>query len=109
MCRMSDPFEVITSSPLPRGLRRKEDGFNRQQVVNAFQQAFERIGGITRLTLWASANPNLFYPLYAKLLPSTSVTIGDNANVIIQHVIPAGPLDQHPEHPDDNSVPVSTS
>jgi hypothetical protein len=78
-------------------LQKSSDGFNRMDVVNAFQQAFQLIGGVPRMALWANANPDKFYPLYSKLLPSTAITIGDNAQVIIQHAIPPGALDQHPE------------
>lgn len=94
-------FEIIeaeVSRPRPlRGLDRRTDGFNRMDVVNAFQDAFLMIGGISRLALWANANPDKFYPLYSKLMPSTAITIGDNSQVIIQHAVPPGPLDEHPE------------
>lgn len=78
-------------------LSKRTDGFSRSDVVNAFQEAFRLIGGVPRMALWANANPDKFYPLYSKLLPSTSISIGDNAQVIIQHAIPPGPLDQHPD------------
>ena len=81
-------------------LKRKVDGFSRADVVSAFQHAFLMIGGVPRMALWANAHPDKFYPLYAKLLPSTSLHIGDNAQVIIQHAVPPGPLDEHPSpHP----------
>lgn len=65
--------------------------------MNAFQRAFTMIGGVQRLALWANANPDKFYPLYAKLMPSTSINIGDNAVIQVVHAIPPTPLDQHPE------------
>jgi hypothetical protein len=92
-------FEVITQSVnkgLP-ALNKRQDGFSRTDVVNAFQDAFRMIGGVPRMALWANANPDKFYPLYSKLLPSTAINIGDNAQVIIQHAIPPGALDVHPE------------
>lgn len=82
--------------PIPAGLSIKRDGFNRAQVVSAFARAFEMIGGVQRMALWANANPDKFYPLYSKLLPSTAIQIGDNANVTIIHSIERTPLDEHP-------------
>lgn len=103
---MTDPnqtFEIIeaTIGPPERkkslpSFSKKEDGFSRQDVVNSFQDAFRMIGGVQRMALWANANPDKFYPLYSKLLPSTAINIGDNAQVIIQHAIPRGQLDEHP-------------
>lgn len=93
-------FEIVESTikndKLP-ALSKKRDGFNRSDVVDAFQRSFDMIGGVPRMALWANANPDKFYPLYSKLLPSTSINFGDNAQVIIQHSIPPGPLDDHPE------------
>lgn len=94
-----DAFEIIEASPqVVKTLTRKHDGFSRQDVVNAFQRAFVMIGGVQRLALWANDNPDKFFPLYAKLLPSTSISIGDNANIVIQHAVPKSPLDEHPEN-----------
>jgi hypothetical protein len=53
----------------------KNDRFTRTDVVNAFTAAFEMMGGVSRLALWAHENPTDFYKLYAKLLPSTNMTI----------------------------------
>jgi len=90
------PFEVIEQAGyIPRAKRRK-DGFSRQDVVNAFQDAFDIIGGTTRLALWANQNPDKFFPLYAKLLPSTAVVLGQNAAPRIVHAIPRTALDHHP-------------
>lgn len=77
-------------------LTRARDGFTRNDVANAFQNAFVMIGGVSRLALWANKNPDKFYPLYSKLMPSTTINIGDNAQVIIEHAIPRGELDKHP-------------
>lgn len=42
-----------------------------QKAANAFQNAFELIGGVPRLALWADKNPSAFFALYSKLIPST--------------------------------------
>jgi len=49
---------------LPKALRS-------QKAANAFQHAFELIGGVPRLALWADKNPSAFFALYSKLIPST--------------------------------------
>jgi hypothetical protein len=35
-----------------------------------FQHAFELIGGIPRLAMWAHQNPDKFFNLYSKLIPA---------------------------------------
>jgi hypothetical protein len=42
-----------------------------QKAADAFQQAFDLIGGIPRLALWADKNPTAFFSLYSKLIPAT--------------------------------------
>jgi hypothetical protein len=79
---------------LPR-VSRRVDGFSRNDVVNAFTSAFEIIGGINRLALWANANPDKFYPLYSKLLPATTQLIGDAGAIEIIHRIAPTKLDVH--------------
>lgn len=43
----------------------------KQKAADAFQSAFDLIGGVPRLALWADKNPSAFYALYSKLIPST--------------------------------------
>ena len=87
-------FDIIEAQPkIPRA-RRKKDGFNRMDVVNAFQNAFQMMGGVPRLALWANQNPDKFYPLYARLMPSTSINItSEGQKLIIEHAVPMSPLD----------------
>ena len=42
-----------------------------KKATDAFQTAFDLIGGIPRLALWADKNPTAFYGLFSKLIPST--------------------------------------
>lgn len=94
-------FEIIEArAEKGRGipaLSKEVDGFTRNDVVRAFQRAFLQIGGVQRLALWANANPDKFFPLYAKLMPSTNISFGDNTVLQIVHALPPTPLDQHPE------------
>lgn len=41
------------------------------KAAKAFEQAFELIGGVPRLTLWADRNPSKFYAMFSKMIPST--------------------------------------
>lgn len=73
--------------------RNKE--FSRAAVVNSFVNAFELIGGVPRLALWADKNPTKFYQLYSRLLPSqASSALGESNEMVIKHVLPKGPLDE---------------
>ncbi len=100
--RMTKPVSEKLISPLPL-LSKRIDGFNRQDVVNAFARSFEMIGGVQRMALWADANPDKFYPLYSRLLPSTAIQIGIANATIIQHAIPPSDLDKHPEREGENA------
>lgn len=42
-----------------------------KKAADAFQSAFDLIGGVPRLALWADKNPTAFFSLYSKLIPST--------------------------------------
>jgi hypothetical protein len=90
------PFQVIEAQGSIPPSRKKVDGFSRQDVVSSFQSAFQMIGGVQRLALWANANPDRFYPLYGKLLPATSFQFGENDARRIIHQLPPCALDVHP-------------
>ena len=69
--------------------------FSRKEVVQSFQSAFELIGGVPRLALWANDNPNEFYKLYGKLLPSSnSSALGEQTKLVIEMAIKPGALDE---------------
>ena len=69
--------------------------FSRKDVVTAFQNAFELIGGTARLALWAHENEGDFFKLYSRLLPSqASSALGEANELIIRHVLPRGELDK---------------
>jgi hypothetical protein len=52
------------AAKLPKPLRSAK-------AAEAMQQAFEIIGGVPRLALWADRNPDKFYPLFARMIPQT--------------------------------------
>jgi hypothetical protein len=71
-------------------------------VVQAFNDAFEQIGGIYRLSLWADSHPDEFFKLYARLLPPSShPELDDKKDVKVLHVLPPTALDAPPEEKDD--------
>lgn len=49
----------------PRGLANKLT----RSAKQAFEHAFEQLGGTDALTKWAKDNPSDFYRLYARLIP----------------------------------------
>lgn len=65
----SEPLDVL----LQKGLygRKMPAELKGKKAADAFQQAFDLIGGIPRLALWADRNPSAFFTLYSKLIPST--------------------------------------
>jgi hypothetical protein len=83
------------ANPRIPSVSRKNNGFSRADIVAAFHSSFEIIGGVNRLALWAHANPDKFYPLYAKLLPATTQLIGDAGALEIIHRIAPTALDKH--------------
>jgi hypothetical protein len=70
----------------------------RADVVSAFSAAFQMIGGIPRLALWADNNPTEFYKLYARMLPSAA---SDEMNALgefkVIHSLPPPAYDPHRE------------
>ena len=86
-------MEAISQPNTVMRIPRNKD-FTRKDVVQAFTNAFELIGGTPRLALWAHANETDFYKLYSRLLPSqASQALGEANEIVIKHVLPRGPLD----------------
>ncbi len=57
--------------PPAAGKGRKPGSVNKTTtaVKDALMLAFDSIGGVPALSLWAKDNPEKFYPIWAKLLP----------------------------------------
>jgi hypothetical protein len=69
--------------------------FTRKDVVHAFQSAFELIGGVPRLAVWANEHETEFYKLYSRLLPSqASSALGESNTLRIEMAVRPGPLDE---------------
>ena len=65
----------------PKGAKNKLPSTAKENL----QETFERIGGIESFSLWAAANPDKFYPIWAKILP-TEVTGPEGGNLVVQIV-----------------------
>ena len=48
----------------------------------AFEIAFDTLGGPAGLSAWARANPTIFYQLYARLIP---ISVNHGGNVTVTH------------------------
>jgi len=74
--------------------------FDRQKVVLAFQEAFELVGGIPRLAMYAHNNYGEFLKIYGKLIPAAN--LHDHAGQIehiIRPALPKSKLDEIPPTP----------
>lgn len=63
----------LHSTRLPQEMRTAK-------AAEAFQQAFEVIGGVPRLALWADQNPDKFYMLYGRMITPTINPVLPEAN-----------------------------
>jgi hypothetical protein len=70
----------------------------RQDVVNAFTNAFQMIGGVDRLAVWADANPGEFFKIFGKLLPPSNTDLLDgNREFVVRHILPPPVMDVTPK------------
>jgi hypothetical protein len=68
--KIAKVFSVIAAKNPEKQLRiPQSEGVTRRDVSQAFQHAFEMIGGVSRFSLWADQNPTEFYRLYSRMLP----------------------------------------
>lgn len=73
----------------------RKGNLTRERVVESFHEAFEQIGGVNRLALWADTHPEEFFKLYARLLPPSSHPGMDGQRDFkIVHVLPPTQLDK---------------
>ena len=68
--------------------------FSRRRVLEAIDEAFQLIGGVPRLAMWAHLNPTEFYKLWGKTIPAASqLEVMGNLTHIIRPALPRSPLD----------------
>lgn len=68
--------------------KRKDKTVKREEIARAYDDAFELIGGVPRLALWAHEDPREFYKLHAKLIPTEQKTQFDGTVRVIGFVKP---------------------
>ena len=91
---MSRTFQIMADARSKQLSIPRTGQFKRHQVVSAFQDSFELIGGIPRLAAWAHTHPTEFYKLYSKLLGNQLEVNVDNSGIIkVIHAIAPSPLD----------------
>lgn len=70
-------------TPKPQNSGRKKGVTNKVNVLarEAFQLAFEGLGGVPNLMKWAQANSTEFYKLYGRLIPVDTTSGGDKIDL----------------------------
>jgi hypothetical protein len=69
----------------------------RADVVESFTNAFQMIGGVDRLALWADQNPGDFYKLFGKLMPPAASDLLDGQReFVVRHILPPPEMDTNP-------------
>lgn len=70
-------------------MRPPKKKFDRDKFLHAMEEAFELIGGIPRLAVWALHNQTEFYRLYGKTIPQASLL--DIQGKMQMQILPALP------------------
>lgn len=100
-----DTFAVMAEAHAKRLSVPRTGAFSRKQVIEAFADSFELIGGIPRLAAWGHEHPTEFFKLYAKLLPSSATKeVEHKGKVVIEHALQPGALDTMPTHMDGHLI-----
>ncbi len=84
--------EVAKSCKMVSQAPRKK--FEREKFLAAMDEAFELIGGVPRLAIWADQNPTEFYRLMGKTIPQANML--DIVGKMQMQILPAlgrSPLD----------------
>ena len=63
-----------------------------QSAREAFQEAFEKMGGVDALMEWGQVHPSAFYNLYGRMIPiehqhSGAVDIGDPRTALVGRLL----------------------
>lgn len=85
-----------------RPLKIPSKGATREDIRNAINTAFELIGGIPRLAIWANDNPEKFYALWSKTNSVQAQNV--SGKLIVEHVLKRSKLDEVTITPDGKVV-----
>lgn len=97
---MSQTLATLAAVPNPSPIRVPRT-VGRAQLESCFLNAFELIGGQSRLALWANDNPGEFFKLTARLFPQAIAGPDGKEPVKILHAIAPSPLDRVGENSKD--------
>lgn len=87
-------LEEMANSPGKTFRVPRDESIKKQQVVDSVLDAFQLLGGTSRLTLWANENYGEFIKIYAKLAPrQIEKEVTHDGDVVIKHILPRGKLD----------------
>jgi hypothetical protein len=86
--QMGETFDALAASGKNITRLPRKD-FDRKKILRAFDEAFELIGGVPRLAIWAHSNLTEFYKLYTKMMPASSQL--EIAGKISHTILPALP------------------
>lgn len=93
---MGEVFNELANTS--RGITRlPRRAFDRQRVLQSLDEAYELIGGVPRMAIWAHHNPTEFYKLWGKTIPQSNML--DVMGKLEHHILPALPpsaLDELP-------------
>ena len=86
-------FQLTKLSAIERPFRLPRTGATREQIKDAFNTAFELIGGVPRLAIWANDNPDKFFAIWARLQGNSSQP-STPAKMVVEHVLRRTRLDE---------------
>lgn len=86
-------FQLTKMAAINRPFKLPRTGATREQIKDTFNTAFELIGGVPRLAIWANDNPDKFYSLWARLQGNSSQPTAP-AKMIVEHVLRRSKLDE---------------
>ena len=91
--KMDETLTQLANVPNPSPIKVPRT-VGRANLESAFLNAFELIGGQSRLALWANDNPGEFFKLTARLFPQAITGADGKEPIKILHAIAPSPLDR---------------
>lgn len=85
--------------------------FDRNKFLDAIQQAFEQVGGVTRFTIWADQNYGEFVKILGRTIPQAQMIdlVGKMQHQIIRPALPPPAFDADYTEVIDGEVLPQTS
>lgn len=83
---MTDPKVGVNRGNAGKGRPKGSQNKTTVKVKEAFETAFEELGGVPALVEWARKEPTEFYKQYAKLLPVQITGDKDNPVAVVTKI-----------------------